>query len=458
MVQRHKRITDLVHFGYIPVYAATIEHLPSKSLYFDVEPLKIVRHAWCALKGNMGTLPVYYTEPGSHEYAFRASALSAYRVRRIRRSARLNLAILAAVLPWIEARSDLLAFMYTCKTLYHAGSPLLLGHPLVLAHRNLAPFRSLLVTGGSERCLAIRDLDIRLDIPPDELFGPHVALLALVLRQARRLRRLRLAFELADLVPAVMNAVCSLTTLTTLELLYNGDTRDLHFAGVKKMLASLHGSLAVFRVDSTAGEACTPEWPIPHWQDLLPSLARFSDVLEQVCLPHATSLLAHDVCYPRLTHLNVRLSHLPRLSTLAACFPQLQVLELSSPGFEASGAAFLMARAANMRFQQECGPLKWHLTTLGGDATALCALALQCDAPTVRVSRVDAGLRGSWPLLGTTLKDLSPTDVSISGFSQIPVEGLSELLGGLRWLTRLEITTAATHAGIYTRLVSVPVS
>lgn len=391
-----------------------------------------------------------YLEP-EYEYAFRASA------RPPRRYVNLSLDNLAAILPYIEARTDLLAFMYTCKALYRVGTPLLFGHSLVLDCANLTPFHRLLVDKGSECCLAIRDLDIRL-ILPDKLFGPHVALLALVLRQARRLRRLRLFFELAERVPAVMKAVCSLTTLTTLELLYDGDPRDLHLAAMEKMLASLQSPLAVFKVESTAVEGCASEQPVPHWQaDLLPGLACLSAVLEQVCLSPltATSLLAHDVCYPRLTHLDVRLSHLPRLSTLAACFPQLQVLALSSPGFEAAGAAFLTARAANVRFQQEREPVGWHLTTLAGDATALCALGLQCDAPTVRVRGVDAGLRGNWLLLGTTLKDLSPTDVSIGGFSQIPTEELPQVLGGLRWLTRLEITAAATPGRLYTRLVSI---
>ncbi|KAF7795832.1 hypothetical protein EIP86_006999 [Pleurotus ostreatoroseus] len=302
---------------------------------------------------------------------------------------RLNFDILAAVLPWIKTRRDVLSFISTCSDLYNTGVRCLLKFPCNVTSERLPQFYRLLQAKSG--FLALRDLCVSSD---DLLGSDAVDQLKDILNRAKNLHRIQIIDEVMLSSLVLYDALASLPSLRYLDLQL---ARSDQLAELM-MLEQLQSPLATLKL----GEMAIP-------LDLVATLANFQRTLEELHLEEATIFYnSTTLCCANLTSLHLTCVANFRLSVFIPAFPNLRTLSYEFSGSE-RGDGTEELRDNNIQFQTAHPTQCWHLMSLSGDIGSLYTLGLQSKVP--HVSITSPRLRSD--PAGPCLSPLRPLQLSV---------------------------------------------
>lgn len=192
-------------------------------------------------------------------------------------------------------------------------------------------------------------------------------------------------------------AVASLTHLHKLEVHIRSDEQTAF------ILSHSQSPL----VEISTSFSSKQEYPV------LPLLARFSHTLTTLTLD-VTTLHDADVCFPRLTLLDLQTRHSVPLSVLMRIFPNLQELHLECYANDVEKQQSL--RCQNIAFQQ--GGHTWtSLRRLEADIMSLSVLALLQDLDGLTIARCSGVQRldsQNLPMLQSILSKTHPRSLNLS--------------------------------------------
>ncbi|KAF7796973.1 hypothetical protein EIP86_008161 [Pleurotus ostreatoroseus] len=287
----------------------------------------------------------------------------------------LNFDTLAAVIPWITLRKDLLSFLTTCSGLYNSGILTLLGHPSNITNANLRQFHAFLTSRASISFAALRDVKFCLSVkdtvpPPFDQDGMRI--LTNILSRARNLRYLQVDGDILHKYPSICETLALLPSLVSLTVPTHPEDTG------RALLTSLQSSLTKLVYNGASGEVL----------DLQTSLAKSQHTLKEFILSDALihhSGSAGGAVFSRLVRLELNGVTSLLLSVLIPAFPNLESLELLYCHGETADEDE-ENRGRNIQFQKNHPSLAWHLSSLTGDATSLYSLSLKSKVPEVKVT------------------------------------------------------------------------
>ncbi|KAJ3535391.1 hypothetical protein NM688_g6985 [Phlebia brevispora] len=334
----------------------------------------------------------------------------------------LHFDVLANIMVHIDKRADLLSFISTSSELYTSGLLFLLRFSHQISHDNLGPFHQFLTSKSPGSFLALRDLKFTFR-GMERLSDSELELVADILHKARHLRSLRLQTELLRQFIAIAQAVASFASLHILSLDGYIDERTSF------TLSQLHSPLK--RVEMEFGDFGR--------KSSLTMLENFRDTLESAAIRGAV-FSPTDLCYTKLTALEISMCSRLRLSILVPAFPNLRTLVVGPLDlyYTYRRATLEGLRAENIGYQKQHQGAMWRLFALTADAMALDVLALQTHVPSLTVTDFVVG--GAW--LRSTLATMQPlhlkievSDDEFEGF-----EGMSAMFSeGTEGLRQLDI-------------------
>ncbi|KAJ3542540.1 hypothetical protein NM688_g5960 [Phlebia brevispora] len=310
-------------------------------------------------------------------------------------SIKLNVYILSRIMTFISRRKDLLAVMHSCRDLYGAGIQPLVRLVGPIDECNLPSFHEFMIKFAPASFKAFRHLDII--VRQGQLSSTLVRMLIDLLERGTALEELKVSYgTYLNRRNALLEAIASLTTLTSLSFCDNVPDEASHF-----VLSNSRSPLREVRASYFDGD------PV----EAVSLLANFLYTLEKASL---TCVRLEDVglCYPNLTHLELLLCMRPILSVLMKTFPNLQHLDLGAPtsrrGTDPVRRQEMAAlRAANIQFQQHTCASWDSLRFLTTDTASLSMLGLKMKIDSLYVdSPVKDKLDVSW--LGDGLSLLLP--------------------------------------------------
>ncbi|KAF7791020.1 hypothetical protein EIP86_001979 [Pleurotus ostreatoroseus] len=344
---------------------------------------------------------------------------------------------LTSVMPHIEEREDLLAFISTRSDLYAAGIAPLLHFPYTIDEDNLEEFHAFLVSKQPTSFLALRALTFDFDTlrtNGDKLSTVLIEILSNLFKHAKKLETLHIDIAVLcqdDFVPL---SISSLTTLKCLKLYGTYDDK------VGYMLSRLQSPLEVIGdiVSNCKG-------------DPLPFLANFQETLREATLLDSCCC-DNEYFFSNLTFLNITPRSLPYLPLLLPTFPYLEDLTIGSVRSLFKNKEFFeQLREVNMEFQAECSEDMWCLNSLSADMRALYGLGLQDEVPCLTVTGFSPS---SYPddfleEIDDVFGPLNPLYLTLSGFHNPPGDttNLSALFqpdAGLCSVKRLDLVITFT--------------
>ncbi|KAJ3535392.1 hypothetical protein NM688_g6984 [Phlebia brevispora] len=337
----------------------------------------------------------------------------------------LHFDVLACIMAHIDKRVDLLSFISTSSELYASGLPFLLRFPCQISYDNLGPFHQFLTSKGPRSFLALCDLKFTFR-EMERLSDSELELVAYILRKARHLRSLHLQTELLQRCIAIAQAVASIAALHILLLDgYMNEQTSLALSQLHSPLKRIEISVPGFG-DSSKGSS-------------LNMLGKFRDTLESAAIKW-DAFSPTDLCYTKITVLEISFcSHL-RLSILVPAFPNLRTLVLGPPDLWTDvRPTFEELRAENIGYQKQHQGAMWRLSELTAETMALYVLALQMHVPSLTVTDF-AGEECAW--LQSTLATMQPVHlkIEVANDSFEDLKGLSTIFsGGTEGLRRLNI-------------------
>lgn len=286
----------------------------------------------------------------------------------------LNFDSLAAAMPWIKGRKDLISFMSTCSDLYTAGISILLGLHHRITPQNLHSFYRFLVAKAPASFTALRSLNMS-SLYASELDQDKVAVLVDILHRGQNhLQHIELSYAIVrdtSLQP-------TLASLSALRSLVSSHNLGL---GVEEQLLITQLQSPLVKINFNG---CMQE------MDIVILFSNFRHTLEELVIKDIFRFNSvGGLCYPKLIHLDLSGTRPLRLSMLAPAFPNLQTLEVESSGNNKYFEEVVDVdeeRGNNVQFQQDYPSARWHLVSLKGDLRSLYTLGLQVEVPTVMIA------------------------------------------------------------------------
>jgi hypothetical protein len=287
--------------------------------------------------------------------------------------------------------------MVTCRTLYLAGIPYVLGGPILLRTRmNLISFCRFMLRDPTDRFRYLRELELNTS---GRFKNPHAGeLIAGVLEHATHLETLRLLhcdyLQLSERIPRAISAMSSLQDLTLISL--TDEAYDL--------LPKLRSPLKRIECSFYHSDGNDPVDPVVL-------LAPFKGSLQEIKVTWV-QFASQAVQYPLVTALYIDDCQFTELKHILRCFPNLQNLslwmaheddDLDEEEIEDHRELNLSARAA--RF--------WNkLDSLSGSLLSLYMLGVR--------TKVDhLSLESSWVekeeerMFSALLSDLRPSSIAL---------------------------------------------
>lgn len=344
----------------------------------------------------------------------------------------LNFDTLAAVIPWIKKRKDLLSFISTSADLYSAGIPVLLGFPYGLSSSNLSSLHHFLTSKGPQSSLGLRELHLSFVSYSEDttMDADAIAQLTDILSRAKNLQNLSIYGDVLHLYPALYEILASYSSLHSLDLLWaqGADHQTLN------LLKQLQAPLTYLLFEGSEGDL-----------HVTSALANFSNTLEDLTI--STYTLCHSPVagpvYPKLAHLRLTTVYNPQLSILVPAFPNLQTLSISINYSQHIAEQLEGWRESNLQFQADHPSQRWFLTYLAGEGGGLYTLALQTGVPDVEVFNFAPEL--DIEDLRVSLAPLRPMQLKIDNDDD-PISGAdwisTAISTGWTELTRLELSFA----------------
>ncbi|CAL1713491.1 unnamed protein product [Somion occarium] len=293
---------------------------------------------------------------------------------------RFNFDVLLELLTFLHSRNDLLAFMHTCKTLYKAGLPLLLGGPQPVFDyiEYLDWFCDFILMDPIYRIPRLREL--HLDIGEIDSNWEHVvSSLITILTKANNLKKL----SLLDCEEFLANderfqaVFCSLPKLREFTI-RKVDVRSM------KMLEALTVPLSTLDIGFLEVEE-QDEYDDHIFPDPAPYLESFADSLEVLRVKNWAFDMLGAVC-PRVHTVQIDGYNHVDIDVLLHYFPNLRDLSVVCNEDKSTDDD---AHAVRMSNKLE-GRATWKsLRKLSGDVGSLYLLAAQCQVDHVAITKID---------------------------------------------------------------------